>query len=176
MLYIRGAVLAFTTLAFIASGCGSTKSSGSATSSTVGQSTGQVESAARGKPLTRPELIAEANAICRRITAKLNSTTVGSQQETATILPQIAAYEHAAFAELHRLTPPASLGGDWQKVVASIRMLADNTATLAGYASSSSRTNFVKAERALSYSNFATRRPLLAIAAHDGFSDCAQVL
>jgi hypothetical protein len=129
---------------------------------------------ANGKPLTRTALVAQANAICSGIVAQLDAHTFKTTQDLVRIAPALAAYEHGALAELRALKPPASLARDWPRVVASVRIIADNTGKLAQLMQSS--PNGAQAASALSQQNYKVRAPLLATAARDGFGNCAKVL
>jgi hypothetical protein len=102
-------------------------------------------------------------------------TSLNSQRGIAVLAPPLASFERTILAELSKLTPPASLANDWKQVLASIRVLSENTVKLAA-AAKASPTIFSKAERALVSSNLNTRRPMLATAARDGFRECALVL
>src|ERR1700722_8969694 len=73
------------------------------------------------KPLTRAELTAKANAICKTVTAKLATKTIKSQQDIARIAPELAGFEQTALGELSKLVPPAGLANDWKQFVAGAR-------------------------------------------------------
>jgi hypothetical protein len=123
------------------------------------------------KPLTRAELTAKANAICRTVTAKLATKTIKSQQDIARIAPELASFEQTALAELGKLVPPAELENDWKQFVAGAQTLADNTSKLGEYA----RVNDLKAARSLITSSQAVQQKMMATAKRDGLKDCEQV-
>jgi hypothetical protein len=52
------------------------------------------------KPLTRAELAAKANAICRTVAAKLAMKTIKTEQDVARVAPELASSEQTALAEL----------------------------------------------------------------------------
>ncbi len=167
------AALVVTALAFAVIGCGGSKSTAQ-TESTSGTGASDVSSVASTGPLTKAELIAKADLICKGVTDKLEATSLGSQQAVAEFAPKMAAYEHAAVAEMKKLTPGADLTKDWKQVVASMQMLAENTDKLSEAAKKVG--NFVNSERVLGSVNLDSRRPLLATAKRVGFKDCAEVL
>lgn len=123
------------------------------------------------KPLTRAELTAKANAICKSVTAKLASKTISTQQDIARIAPELAGFEQSALAELGKLVPPAELANDWKQFVAGAQTLADNTAKLGEYA----KANNLKAAKGLITSSQAIQQQMVATAKRDGLKSCEQV-
>ncbi len=144
-------VLVVTTLA--ASGCGD--SSGSSNS------------------LTRSELIARADAICRRVNAKLASTTISRPQDYARLLLPLAAYERAAVAEMRKLIPPASVANGWQQVLAGAQTLADATAKL-GESVKGNSLQGTPSTRSASIAAAKGTQQMTAAARREGFKDCAR--
>lgn len=122
------------------------------------------------KPLTRAQLIAKADTVCRRINKKLSSTTIKSQQDIARIAPKLAEYEQEALADLSKLVPPASMANDWKEIVAGAQTLADNIAKLGEYA----KANNLKGARSLIQSSTKIQQQIQATAKRDGFKDCSQ--
>jgi hypothetical protein len=122
------------------------------------------------KPLTRAQLLAKADAICRRINKKLSSTTIKTQQDIARIAPQLATYEQEGLAELSKLIPPASMANDWKMIITGAQTLADNTAKLGEYVKSKD----LKTARALITETSKVQQRTVAIAKRNGFKDCAQ--
>lgn len=146
-------VLVATTLA--ASGCGG--SSGSSGS------------------LTRSELIARGDLICRRINTRLTGTTIGRQGSFAQLMPSLAAYEHAAVAEMRKLTPPASMADGWRQIVKGAQTLADATAKVGSYARGN--PNISQASPPLRAAFTAAgegTQHMVAAARREGFQDCAR--
>ncbi len=86
------------------------------------------------KPLTRAELTAQANAICKTVTAKLASKTINNEKDIARVAPELASFEQSALTKLSKLVPPAELANDWKQFVADAETLAENTAKLGEYA------------------------------------------
>jgi hypothetical protein len=126
-------------------------------------------SSGSSRSLTRAELTAKANAICRRVNARLTSSLLRNPQELARIAPRMVTFEQTALTELTNLNPPASLANDWQQIVAGAETLVEDTARY----SEDARTNDLKGVHDLVGSAEKTQRRIGAIATHDGFSDCA---
>lgn len=123
------------------------------------------------KPLTRAELKAKANAICKTVTAKLASKTAKNQQDIARIAPELAGFEQSALIDLGKLIPPAELANDWKQFVAGAQTLAENTAKLGEYA----KANNLKAAKALIVSSETVQQRMVATAKRDGIKECEQV-
>jgi hypothetical protein len=123
------------------------------------------------KPLTRAELTAKADTICKSVTAKLASKTVKTQQDIARVATELAGFEQSALAELSKLVPPAELESDWKQFVAGAQTLAENTAKLGEYAKSKN----LKAARGLITSTQAVQQHMVATAKRDGIVACEQV-
>lgn len=122
------------------------------------------------KPLTRAELIAKADVICKQVNDKLKSQTINSRQELVHAVTRIASTEQAALAELSKLVPPAGLADDWKTIIAGAQTLADNTAKLGEYA----KANRLNAAKSLIASSQKVQQQMLAIAKRDGFKYCSQ--
>jgi hypothetical protein len=122
------------------------------------------------KPLTRAQLISQADAICKRVNAKLKASKISSKQDIARVVPQLAAYEQQALADLGKLVPPASMANDWKTIVAGAQTLADNTAKLGEYA----KENKLKAARGLITTSEKVQRQVQATAKRDGFKECSE--
>lgn len=134
------------------------------------------------KSLTSAELVAKANPVCARITAKIayysnlkpaNSKDLVSASAIASAAPQIAAVERAAQADLAKLTPPTAMAGDWKLMVADIGKIAQYTAQLGELATAknprSSGAGAVLAAAAK------TVQHMHAIAGKGGLTECAKV-
>jgi hypothetical protein len=150
------AALALAATALTASGCGG--------------------SAGSTKPLTRSELIARGDAICRRINAKISTITVSSAQDYARLAPPLAAYEQTAVAEMRKLTPPASMANDWKQIVTGAQMLADGTAKLGEYAQTSNpfQAHQTPSVHAAFVATTEGAKQIVTAAQREGFNDCAQ--
>jgi hypothetical protein len=153
--------LAITALAV--TGCGaSTKSSGTSGSITSSEAAEQT--------LTRPNLIAKADAVCHRVNMKRTSNKIGSQQEIAHSATELASYERHALTELNKLVPPAFLANDWRQILANRQTIADDTLAVGRDVNS----NNVTAAHTLLSEIEQVQRRMFAIARRDGFNDCAQ--
>lgn len=148
MRYTCVAAIALTATVLAASGCGSSS-----------------------KPLTRAELTAKANEICKTVAAKVSSKSVSNQQQIGRVAEELASFEQTALTSLSKLVPPAELESDWKQFVAGAQTLAENTAKLGEYA----RANNLKAAKGLILSSEATQKQMMAIAKRDGLSACEQV-
>lgn len=123
------------------------------------------------KPLTRAELTAKANAICRSVSGKLATKSVNSVQDVARTAPQLAAVEQGALTELSKLVPPTSMESEWKTFIAGAQMLAENTAKLGEYA----KSNDLESARSLIVSSEATVKQTSAIMKEYGIKGCEQV-
>jgi hypothetical protein len=148
MRYTRVGAIALTVVALVASGCGSSS-----------------------KPLTRAELTAKANAICRTVAAKISSKSASTQQQIGRVAEELASFEQTALTNLSKLVPPAELESDWKQFVAGAQTLAENTAKLGEYA----KANNLKAAKGLIRSSEATQKQMVTIAKRDGLHACEQV-
>jgi hypothetical protein len=148
MQYTRVAAIALTATTLAVSGCGSS-----------------------AKPLTRAELTAKANEICKTVTAKISSKSIKTQQEIARVAGELASFEQTALTNLSKLVPPAELEDDWKQFVAGAQTLAENTAKLGEYA----KANNLKGAKGLIVSSEATQKQMVTIAKRDGLTACEQV-
>lgn len=146
--YRSRASIALTAIALAASGCGSSS-----------------------KPLTRAELTAKANAICKTVTAKISSKSANTQQQIARVAEELSSFEQTALTNLSKLVPPAELENDWKLFVSGAQTLAENTAKLGEYA----KANNLKAAKGLITSSEATQKQMVTIAKRDGLTACEQV-
>lgn len=78
-------------------------------------------SSSPSKPLTRAELTAKANAICRRVVSEVDWAKV-SPQKLPHVVSKLAALEEQAASELNKLTPPRTMLGEWRLVVDGFRL------------------------------------------------------
>jgi hypothetical protein len=142
------ACIALTAVVLAASGCGSSS-----------------------KPLTRAELTAKANAICKTVTAKISSKSANTEQQISRVASELSSFEQTALANLSKLVPPAELETDWKKFVSGAQTLAENTARLGEYAKGKN----LKAAKTLILSSENTQKQMVAIAKRDGIVACEQV-
>lgn len=123
------------------------------------------------KPLTRAELTAQANAICKTVTIRLASKTINNEKDVARVAPELASFEQSALTKLSKLIPPAELANDWKRFVVDAETLAENTAKLGEYA----KANNLKAAGPLITSSEGIQRQMQATAKRDGLNYCEQV-
>lgn len=86
----------------VASGCGGSSSTSS-------------------KPLTRAELTAKANAICKRIIPAVDWTKA-DPKTLPHVVGHLAALEEQAASELEKLTPPTSISDEWREIIDGFRL------------------------------------------------------
>ncbi len=122
------------------------------------------------KALSRTELIAKADPICRRISTEVASLPTKSPQLYGNALQRVVADEQAAANEFDKLTPPASMATDWKQIISSDRTLAENTGRYDQYLV----THNYRAKRAVLEAANGARQTLISTAKRDGFVDCAQ--
>jgi hypothetical protein len=117
------------------------------------------------KPLTRAELTAKANAICRRVIAEVDWSKV-SPRALPRVVGRLAALEERAAAELDKLTPPASMADTWRFIVNGFRLTGPEFRKIAQIAQT------VTGPYAVPLSNAQHERALVANIA--GIKDCAR--
>jgi hypothetical protein len=148
MLCASLAALILGTIAFAASGCG-----GSANA------------------LTRDELVAKANAICKTANNYRHSTLAhksGAAYRAA--LAQIGKNEQVAVVSLRKLTAPSSISGDWKQIVDAEGKLAEDTVELGEYVQEHNR----RGARLLINVAGPVEEQMSALANKDGLRDCAR--
>lgn len=127
--------------------------------------------------VSRAELIAKADPICRRAntvvdSAKFNLHNVGQAA------PGIIAAERQASAELAKLTPPSSMAADWKVIVDGFRKTSagmqkvSEAARSAGSNEKALTQSKVFSEGASEFARGQHIRELTA--ARNGFADCAK--
>lgn len=78
-------------------------------------------SSSKPKPLTRAELTAKANVICRRVISQVDWTKV-NPATLPRVVDRLAALEERAASELEKLTPPASMADEWRLIVDGFKL------------------------------------------------------
>jgi asparagine N-glycosylation enzyme membrane subunit Stt3 len=126
----------------------------------------------------KSKLIASADAICKPLNARRKEankqvgavTSAAALPKVARIAPGLATDEHSALAELRKLTAPTKLAGSWQKILAGMQELADNTAKLGEDASAGD----LKSVEGVIHVDQQKERELIAVAANAGFAHCGR--
>jgi ribosomal protein L2 len=179
MFYLCLAVLALVSTALAVMGCGGSSSTGSTqtnlvTTKSVAAQPATTEPVQTGssRHLTRAELILKADAICKRINARLSSTEVDNPQDIARMLPPLAAFERGALAELAKLDPPSKTVNDWRQMLAAGQTIAAGMARYGEYG----KTQNLRNVGVLLTAIHLVQEKGGAIAKRNGFKDCAQWL
>lgn len=132
------------------------------------------------KSLTRQELVAQADPICRQINDQIayysnlkpsNSKDLVSASAVGRAAPKISATERNAYVQLKKLSPPSSMSDDWKAIVASMQTLADDSLKFgeAIEAGDPAETS------ALSSSATSALQQIRTLSAHNGFNDCSKL-
>jgi hypothetical protein len=126
-----------------------------------------------GQPLAQPELIAHADAICRRRNTAIDAVKLSgsSPEDIARFASQSTALEQTALLELGRLRPAAPTAAAWRQLLEYSEMLLQDVVKLGEYG----RRHETRLIPALSRSAGRTKRQLLAVATRDGFTYCSRV-
>jgi hypothetical protein len=177
MLHAQLAALALATTALAAAGCGSTSkpsstggSVGASTTTAATTATTTVRSSTRTRPLTRAQLIAQADVICRKVNARRSKMKIKTSQDYARSVPPFASYEQVMYAKLDKLVPPASMAKDWTQIVAQARTLAAGMTKIGQYA----KTKDLEAANGVFSSASKAQAQMIVIAKLDGFKDCSR--
>jgi hypothetical protein len=175
MPYIRMAALMLAMSTLAAAGCGGSKSnsSSSASSTQTGASNAAASKSSTGtKTLTRAELIAQGDAICRRLTLQLRSPALDDNSlhtVGTTSVPEVALYR-TAYNELSALTPPSTMTREWKVFVADMSKFPRELKTMGQFALAKNlnATNNVETEIG------EVQRHRFAIARRNGLIECAE--
>jgi len=179
MLHAHLAAPALAAIALATIGCGGSSKTGSSaaatttapaattTTTTVALPTTTVK-LATGRPLTRAELIAKADPICKRMNTKVFGIRVKSISEFASVTPQMAIYINTASADLGKLVSPARMTRDWARIVNGLQLYGEYVSKIGQYA----QANDISAAR----QQYATAQNILVqmntIGKNDGFIQC----
>jgi hypothetical protein len=162
-------------------GCGSSSKTGSSASSTSAGSTSPATTASStttpasttasaGPPLSKSQLVARADAICKQLNAGLDSekNKVRTQQDIIRVVALRVGLEQTALTELSKLTPSASMAQDYQQLLKTRQTLIEDTKKLGEDAAA----NNSKAETPVYVSSAALIRQMAKTAKHDGLTYC----
>lgn len=123
-------------------------------------------SSSSGKPLTHAELVAKADAICKR--ANTERDAIGNS--VSIDYGKLSAEELKAFEELSTLKAPASLAADWKQILLDDKTLVQDTSTLAAFVGN----HDVRGARGTVRAAASVQRQMGLTAERNGFKDCAQ--
>jgi hypothetical protein len=166
-------MLVLTTGVLAISGCGKSgaaKSSSASTSETNTQI--QLPSSPAGT-LSRAQLISAADKVCRRVAAKRDLLKFGNDVEFELILPKIASYQQALYGGFSKLTPPASMAGDWHRIVGDTRVLQNSMVQLNNVVKSGQRSKIRIAAHDLLGAFARARLDMRNTTRRDHFADCS---
>ncbi|MGH2879520.1 MAG: hypothetical protein ACRDK4_07950 [Solirubrobacteraceae bacterium] len=119
--------------------------------------------------LTRAELIAKADVICARVHVEYHANGYTTKASIARLAPILAGDEQTAVDELRGLRAPASMVSDWNMIIDNAQTTATDTAKLGQLAKEG---KFDQAAP-LFNANQQNEHRALAVAARDGFKECA---
>lgn len=121
----------------------------------------------------RSQLIARADAICRRLNTKIAAHKPANLglAEIARGAPRNAAFEKTALEELRKLTPPASMARDWRRMIAYRILLMEELVELGRYA----KAKDARGIKTLTASKKRLHGKLFTTATHGGFKVCPQI-
>lgn len=128
------------------------------------------------KELSRSELIAKADPICRRANAAIDHSKF-NVSNVAQLAPGMAAAQNQASAELAKLTPPSSMAADWKVIVDGYRRTGTGIQRAGEAARSAGSANPLTHSKAFAEAatEFANGREVRqTTAARNGFIDCAK--
>ena len=156
----------------VSSGAGSTVAADSSVATTDTTSVSTTESSSTS-PLSRSQLVARADTICRRLNAELGSAKyyIRTQQDVIRVAPLRAATETGALTELEKLTPPASVASAYQRMLVARHTLIEDIVKLGQDAAIRDK----EAEMPLFASSAAVVRQMGLAARDSGFKYCSQL-
>jgi hypothetical protein len=125
------------------------------------------------KTLSRSELIAKADPICRKANHALDSSKI-SPKNLTTVAPTVATTEQQVSAELAKLSPPSSMASDWKVIVDGFHRAGVGLQEIGSAAKTSSPSKpskaFVEAEKEMT----GGQHDRAVTAARNGFNDCGK--
>ena len=180
MLHMSLVALAFAATALAASGCSESSKTGSTAAATATVSAAQVAATppptvppakvATGTPLTRSELIAQAEAVCTRVNAKSSALVANNVQEFTRTFPQLAIYNRTEAAELSKLVPPAAMAHVWVRMIDDLQLHSQYVSEVARDLEQKNKiaaTRFVQANKVI--------ENLVETAKQAGFDHCSKL-
>lgn len=120
------------------------------------------------QPLTRAQLIAKANPICRRVSREVDWSKVDTRLFSLRRAAELGALEERAARELNQLTPPPSMLYPW-------RMVVDDHRAMGPVFTHMAHVLIIKGAKAYPVLPLAASQSELATQAHEvGAEDCAR--
>lgn len=120
---------------------------------------------------TRTDLIAKTEAICGHARANRTRSKLVTPQDFARSLPQIAADDTVMREELDKLTPPASIAGEWRQLSANISDFTSGMMRMASYL----QTNNIEAARTQYKAVGAIQNRILDILRRNHVTECIRI-
>jgi hypothetical protein len=161
-----GLLLGGLTLALVACGAAGTTTSSKTAKPARAPASGAPD------PSSSP-FLARADTICARINAEIVALKANSASsaEVKRVVPPTISIERKGIAALEKLSPPASLAQDWQRMLGYRRTLARELGELLDAAIRNDGTSVAP----LAASKRRVHASLSQTATADGFKDCAKV-
>lgn len=169
--------ITLTVVALASYGCGNSKAKASisnkTTSAIASTSTTSTPSVPTGPGLSRAQLVAKADPICRRLNDTLNAEKDApkSKQDIVRVATRRAKLEEQTVAKLSRIVPVSSIAPQWEQIVATRQALVRELTSLARYAAVS---NLPEQNVAIRTATELTRQ-MNQEALHMGFKDCPSI-
>jgi hypothetical protein len=153
------------------SGCGSSSSPRASSSAVSSQSS--TPSSTAVPPLSHSQLVARADAICKRVNKEIEATksTSATLQEIKRFAPRHETIERSGLAELSRLTPSGADRKAWEHILADRQKLTSELVTLVHDVNGGDTATI----KALAASKKRSHAQLLKDAHKAGFKDCSRV-
>jgi hypothetical protein len=169
MLFAQLAALALAVISLVASGCGGSSKTGS--TATAAALPPIPAAATTGKPLTKTELIATADAICAHTNHKLSGLTIVDKNEFARLIPEVAVYFASEAEELNKLVATGAIKPSWATMLKDFYRYGEDVGQVARY---DQAKNF-KASVPILQTAEALHQELEVLAKHEGFTNCARL-
>lgn len=124
------------------------------------------------KPLTRAQLVSDANTLCSHVQAKMKATGAAkTPQEVAEVAKKLASFEQQQLEAMRKLTPPASMASDWKQMIEGAEEITEDAGTLSADIQLKKHNAADEAMKQFG----ATEKRLAPIVQRDGFTSCAQL-
>jgi hypothetical protein len=120
--------------------------------------------------LTRSQLIAKADPICKQANSRLDAAlAIKNKQAIPAAAASAAAYELQASIQLAKLNPPSTMAADWKAIVAEFRTVAKSINQLGEQYKNGRKLDVNIANE---FTGAQHRRAV--IAAQNGFKNCSK--